>query len=145
MGKAMCHEKNKDEKEMISDILSLEKKALKLKKMREEKVRRDEEPTEARSRLISEKMPKAADEETETCTEEETEDESSTPTLEEAATDPGEVEKTKGANEEDLFVLVQEEDEEEEGRHGSKRSRTANWEQYQRMPPVKPSPMKACK
>ena len=30
---------------------------------------------------ISEKMPKAADEETETCTEEETEDESSTPTL----------------------------------------------------------------
>merc|ERR1712107_283022 len=137
MGKAMCHEKNKDKKEMISDILSLEKKALKLKKMREEKVRRDEEPTEARSRLISEKMPKCADEETE--------DESSTPTLEEAATDPGEVEKTKGANEEDLFVLVQEEDEEEEGRHGSKRSRTANWEQYQRMPPVKPSPMKACK
>ena len=52
--KAMCHEKNKDKKKMISDILSLEKKALKLKKMREEKVRRDEEPTEARSRLISE-------------------------------------------------------------------------------------------
>ena len=52
--KAMCHEKNKDKKEMIKDILSLEKKALKLKKMREEKVRRDEEPTEARSRMISE-------------------------------------------------------------------------------------------
>ena len=52
--KAMGHEKNKDKKKMISDILSLEKKALKLKKMREEKVRRDEEPTEARSRLISE-------------------------------------------------------------------------------------------
>ena len=50
----MCHEKNKDKKKMISDILSLEKKALKLKKMREEKVRRDEEPTEARSRMISE-------------------------------------------------------------------------------------------
>ena len=32
--KAMCHEKNKDKKEMIKDILSLEKKALKLKKMR---------------------------------------------------------------------------------------------------------------
>ena len=52
--KAMCHEKNKDKKEMIKDILSLEKKALKLKKMREEKVRRDEEATEARSRMISE-------------------------------------------------------------------------------------------
>ena len=57
------------------------------------------------------------------------------------------MEKTKGANEEDLFVLVQEEDDkEEEGRRGSKRSRTANWRNStSEWPPVKPSPMKACK
>ena len=56
------------------------------------------------------------------------------------------MEKTKGANEEDLFVLVQEEDEEEGGRRGSKRSRTANWgNSTSGWPPVKPSPMKACK
>ena len=55
------------------------------------------------------------------------------------------MEKTKGANEEDLFVLVQEEDE-EGGRRGSKRSRTANWRNSTSgWPPVKPSPMKACK
>ena len=52
--KYMCLEKNKDKKVMLKDIKSLEEKALKLKKMREEKVRRDEEPTEARSRMISE-------------------------------------------------------------------------------------------
>ena len=57
------------------------------------------------------------------------------------------MEKTKGTNEEDLFVLVQEEDnKEEEGRRGSKRSRTANWRNSTSgWPPVKPSPMKACK
>ena len=39
--------------------------------MWEEKVKRDEEALEARSRGISEKMPKAADEETESNAEEE--------------------------------------------------------------------------
>ena len=66
---------------MMEDIKSHEKRALRLKKMWEEKVKRDEEALEARSRGISEKMPKAADEETESNAEEETEDESSAPTL----------------------------------------------------------------
>ena len=81
--KAMCHEieKNKDKKTMMEDIKSHEKRALRLKKMWEEKVKRDEEALEARSRGISEKMLKAADEETESNAEEETEDQTPTQTL----------------------------------------------------------------
>ena len=55
---------------------------------------------------------------------------------------PGKVEKTKGAKEEDQHVLHQEEDEEEEGRRGSKRSKRLR---TSGLPPVKLSPMKACK
>ena len=57
------------------------------------------------------------------------------------------MEKTKGAKEEDQHVLDQEEDDKEEGsRRVSKRSRTAS-RRYSTSegPPVKPSPMKACK
>ena len=91
----MCHEKNKDKKEMMEDIKSLEKRALKLKKMWEEKVKRDmklknmweekvkrdKEALEARGRGIREKMPKAAGKKTESNADEETEDKSSTKTL----------------------------------------------------------------
>ena len=78
---AKCCEKDKDKTALKEHLRSLEKMVMKLRKMREEKVKRDDEAIEARSRKISEKMLKTKDKEAENNADEETGDVSSTPTL----------------------------------------------------------------
>ena len=78
---AKCREKDKDKTALKEHLKSLEKMAMKLRKMRGEKVKRDDEAIEGRSRKISEKMLKTKDKEAEKNADEETEDVSSTPTL----------------------------------------------------------------
>ena len=74
-------QKDKDKAALKEHLKSLEKMAMKLRKMREEKVKRDDEAIEGRSRKISEKMLKTKDKEAENNADEETGDVPSTPTL----------------------------------------------------------------
>ena len=74
-------QKDKDKTALKEHLKSLEKMAKKLRKMREDRVKRDDEAIEARSRKIIEKMLKTKDKEAENNADEETGDVSSTPTL----------------------------------------------------------------
>ena len=78
---AKCCEKDKGKAALKEHLKSLEKMAKKLRKMREDRVKRDDEAIEARSRKINEKMLKTKDKEAEKNADEETGDVSSTPTL----------------------------------------------------------------